>query len=297
MNAQLVERMLDALKLNDSKNPMRGFALAQRLDMDIEAFENLMSQVCDIVPAPINRARIERSDYQGFVYWPTGIVDKSSWEKFTPAKARKNNDALFAGNPIRTETAATSTPVATATAERPAIQFNAEEYSEKPMAYRVLKLIEANPGHTDREIQIALGLAFSINSFLKTYTDHVDYGDHQGKRTYTLTKPVHEFYGTRKRGTKPGALNTVSAALSIEPTDHQVERLAVAIEQISKPIAVGEEAEIETGLPFRCAYTSDACLMFFLQGEVEPIELTPAETTTVIDFISDRIMPIAVEIV
>lgn len=88
-----------------------------------------------------------------------------------------------------------------------------------------------------------------------------------------------------------------SAALKIEQTDQQVERLATAIEEISKPIAVSEEAEIETGLPFRCAYTSDGCLMFYLEGEVEPIELNPTDTMTVIEFISDRIMPIAVEIV
>ncbi len=306
MNAQLIEKMLAALKLNDSKHPMKGFALAQRLEMDIQAFENLMNQVCDLVPAPINRARIERSDYQGYVYWPTGVVDKASWEKFTPAKPRKNNDELFANQPALTAAVNIAQPTASA-AERPAIQLGDQDYSDKNMAYRVLKLIEANPGHTDSEIRAALRLAYSINGYLKTYKKHIEYGDYNGVRTYTLTKPVDEIYGTARRGPKPGELHIPvfgedtsqlkTAALSIEPTDHEVERLATAIEQISKPVAIGEDAEIETGLPFRCAYTNDGCLMLFLEGEVDPIELNPNETMTVIEFISDRIMPISVEIV
>lgn len=310
-----IDTIIKALGRVNSKAPMKDIQLAEKLSMGMEEFASLMDQVCNILPAPVNRAYTQIAEnkvkgiqaFTGYVYWPTGVVDKANWEKFTPAKPRKNNDALFANKPAATAAVNIAQPTVQAATERPAIQLSKQDYSDKNMAYRVLKLIETNPGHTDGEIRAALNLEYSINGFLKTYKDHIEFGEYNGKRTYTLTKPVDEFYGTARRGPKPGELHIPvfgekdrqlkTAALSIEPTDQEVERLATAIEQISKPVAIGEDAEIETGLPFRCAYTNDGCLMFFLEGEVDPIELNPNETMTVIEFISDRIMPISVEIV
>lgn len=315
-----IDNILFYLRNSDSKKPMKAETLAAKLQLSMERFEEIMNVICNIVPAPVNRAYREVTEniqkkipaFKGYVYWPTGVIDKAHWKDFKPASAKP------AAQPIRTEKSIPK--VSTDTYETPVFGQPtisdapaAPDYSDKPKAYQILKYIEAHPGCTNREIMLALNMDpyIAINPYIKPYSDFVRI-DHpaEGPRVFTLTIPVDSFYVDKNKAVpkQPGANNEVTPIpqqpqensakndLEAKTVPHDVKEMGSAQPKSDSEIY---QTQMEHDHPalneparFRFAFTNDGCLMLMTFGQL-PVELNRHETQLLMSFLDDQFMRVA----
>lgn len=235
-----IDNILFYLRNSDSKKPMKAETLAAKLQLSMERFEEIMNVICNIVPAPVNRAYKKVAEnvkeqipaFEGYVYWPTGVVEKAKRQHIVlsqPKPANQTQAYLESVKKVSADTYETyETPVFgqtpavdTVVAEiekvidTPAAVTDAPaspDYSDKPKAYQMLKYIEAHPGCTNREIMLALNMDpyIAINAYIKPYSDFVRIDNPaQGPRVFTLTIPVDSFYVDKRKAVpkQPGAKN------------------------------------------------------------------------------------------
>lgn len=224
-----IDDILFYLRDSDSKKPMQAEKLAAKLEVSMPRFEEMMNIICNIVPAPVNRAYREVTEnieknikaFKGYVYWPTGVIDKAHWKDFKPASSKP------AAQPIRTEKSIPKvsadtyeTPVfgqthavETAVAEIEKIidaptdkgtAYAVHDYSGKSKAYQILKFIEANPAATTKLLSDLVGTA-DIGNYVKSYSERglvVCGKNEHGKRTWSLKDgwTAEQVYDTRKGG-------------------------------------------------------------------------------------------------
>ncbi|MDF0377663.1 hypothetical protein [Methylophilus sp. YYY-1] len=316
-----IDNILFYLRNSDSKKPMKAETLAAKLELSMERFEEIMNVICNIVPAPVNRAYREVTEniqkkipaFKGYVYWPTGVIDKAHWKDFKPASAKP------AAQPIRTEKSIPK--VSTDTYETPVFGQPtisdapaAPDYSDKPKAYQILKYIEANPGTTSKPIENLLRLTSAIKPYIKGYLDReevIDANSENG-RIYRVTKPVDEFYRHCKvaENKQPGAKDAATpipqqpqettATDTVDAQGHEVESSGFAADQASQTFTDSRENEIhqtqvehdhpvvDEPARYRFAYTNDGCLMLMTFGQL-PIELNRHETQLLISFLDDQL--------
>ena len=89
-----IESILQALQDITSKSPMRELELCEKLNLEWDEFTNLMDEILLLHPSPVGRMFNIKGNFAGYVYWPTGIVDKGNWKNFTPAKSKKAQELL-----------------------------------------------------------------------------------------------------------------------------------------------------------------------------------------------------------
>lgn len=298
-----IDNILYALRNTDSKQPMMAEALAKMLDVSIARFEEMMNVICNLVPAPVNRAYTEKADFKGYVYWPTGIVDKAHWKDFKPASSKP------AAQPIRTEnsiqkvsTDTYETPVFITKEATDPIADAEPDYSDKPKAYRILKFIESSPGSTSRDIQNAIGLPGPIDGYISPYLEHIEILPKTGGRVFTLKKPVDEFYNHRKVAEKKqtGAKDNEAKPIHKQPQEttakSALDAQAPAAEPQRDAVHEVQTATVETNQPevgndhpaakVRFAITSDRH-MILMGLAAEDIELTEADSHALIKFCGD----------
>lgn len=266
-----IDDILFYLRDSDSKKPMQAETLAAKLEVSMPRFEEMMNIICDIVPAPVNRAykevsenkELNRPAFKGYVYWPTGVVEKAKRQHISlssPKPARQPIRTEISTQKVLPDTYETpvfgQTPaVETAVAEikkiidTPAEEISAStspDYSDKPKAYQILKYIEANPWKTNREIQRALDLKASIDGYISPYLAHIEIdkieiGELMGMRIFKVMKPVDEFYGVRKPYTKKqpaGASKDEAKPIPQQPEETTAQSALDAQAPAAEPVRV-----------------------------------------------------------
>jgi hypothetical protein len=308
-----IDDILFILRNSDSKNPMSADVLAEKLEMTPNRFEEVMDIICNIVPAPVNRAykevtqniQLKRKAFKGYVYWPTGVVDKAHWKDFKPASSKP------AGQPVRTElsTKKVSADIYETPVFGQPLITPVPDYSGKPKAYQILKAIEANPGATTKQLSDSVGTA-DIGNYVKAYLERglvVRGKNEDGKSTWSLKDgwSADQVYETRKGGSnhiqQPGAAKneaTSNPKPSPETNDDRagmsqvlaasVEK-ADAVEQVQEARVQLNQAEVGNDHPaakVRFAITSDKHII--LMGlTAEDIELTEHDSHVLIQFCGD----------
>lgn len=310
-----IDDILFYLRDSDSKKPMQAETLAAKLQVSMKRFEEMMNIICNIVPAPVNRAYREVTEnieknipaFKGYVYWPTGVIDKAHWKDFKPASSKP------AAQPIRTENSISK--VSNDTYETPVFgqpTTNApveDDYSDKPKAYQILKFIEAHPGTESLPIQQALKLTSSIKPYISGYLDRgeVIVSIENNVNEYTVTKPVDDFYRPHKPYEKKsaGANNEATPipkqpqeTTTTGPMDAQApaaEPQGTDVHQVQKTATENNQTQVDDdhsglGKPsrYRYAYTNDCCLILMTSGQL-PIELNRHETQVLISFLDDQL--------
>lgn len=328
-----IDDILFYLRDSDSKKPMQAEKLAAKLEVSMPRFEEMMNIICNIVPAPVNRAYREVTEnieknikaFKGYVYWPTGVIDKAHWKDFKPASSKP-----AAQPPIRTEnsipkvsadtyetpvfiTKEATDPIADdmvhEIANTPALVTVAAaepDYSDKPKAYRILKFIESFPGSTSRDIQNAIGLPGPIDGYISPYLEHIEILPKTGGRVFTLKKPVDEFYNHRKVAEKkqlgapknevseiPQQPQETTATGAVDAQPSQDEPKGAAVPEVSEQQnhqaeVVSNRAAEDEPARYRFAYTNDGCLMLMTFGHL-PVELNRHETQLLISFLDDQL--------
>lgn len=225
-----IDDILFYLRDSDSKKPMAAETLAAKLEVSMKRFEEMMNIICDIVPAPVNRAyrevpeNIEKNikGFKGYVYWPTGVIDKAHWKDFKPASSKpaalppirtENSIPKVSADTYETPVFGQTHAVETAVAEIEKIidaptdkgtAYAVHDYSGKSKAYQILKFIEANPAATTKLLSDLVGTA-DIGNYVKSYSERglvVCGKNEHGKRTWSLKDgwTAEQVYDTRKGG-------------------------------------------------------------------------------------------------
>lgn len=172
--------------------------------------------------------------------------------------------------------------------------------TDKPKSHRMLEYIAAHPNCTMANIRSALREKSLSEASIPSYIErgHVLTGRNQDdKRTYRLADGITVQGAIETRYAKPATEPLKRAVLT--PQMQVPSFLNAPALEVTKPTLVdhvNQEVNQPTAInAFRVAYTNDGCLILMgLNDYGMPIELTPAQTNEVIEFISEQITPIAV---
>lgn len=303
-----IDDILFYLRDSDSKKPMQAEKLAAKLEVSMPRFEEMMNIICNIVPAPVNRAYREVTEnieknikaFKGYVYWPTGVIDKAHWKDFKPASSKPAAQPIRTENSIQKVSADTyETPVfgQTTTTDAPA----APDYSDKPKAYQILKYIEAHPGCSSKPIEKLLRLKAAIRPYILGYLDRgevIQFEDDLGV-TFKVSKPVDEFYHHRKVVEKkqqgepknevtpiPQQPEETTAQSVLDAQAPAAEPVRVAMPEVQENATQNHQDEVVHDHPsdsVRFAFTNDKCLLL-LGIQYVPICFSASQTKELFDF-------------
>lgn len=161
------------------------------------------------------------------------------------------------------------------------------ENEPKTNNYKMLKFISLNPNCSAKDIEKGTGCAAKnignyLSAYIKDGTVSVDKRSRQF--LYKLTKPLNEAY----QGVGHRAIQKKTSIDDASPADWDALKKSVApvpAEPVQKPQQAKQEAK--TIDKFRCAYTSDGCLILMdLNDYGLPLELNASQTLKLTKFLA-----------
>jgi hypothetical protein len=248
-----IDDILFFLRNSDSKKPMTADMLAAKLEMTTKRFEEVMDIICNIVPAPVNRAYKEVTEnvekqipaFKGYVYWPTGVVEKAKRQHINlsspkpaqqvPLRTEISTEKVSIdtyeppvfGQSSTTDEAVTEIEKIIDSQKQAPVIATVPDYSDKPKAYQIFKFIEVNPGATTKQLSDSVGTA-DIGNYVKSYLKRglvVCGKNEDGKRTWSLKEgfSADQVYETRKGGSnhiqQPGEAQHEATPIHEQPQE------------------------------------------------------------------------------
>jgi len=170
-----------------------------------------------------------------------------------------------------------------------------------------LALIKKQPGITGGELDVAMGVtgvcAYIKHEIARSEVITMPVPDGRGRMFYMAEDAPKDTAKVEPSRVRAPELQTkavenmadLATTLLEAPLDAPVIDIDKVYESLSipKPTPIAPKVAEQATKPFRVAYTNDGCLMLFgLNDYGMPIELNPAQTKDVVEFLSEQVMPI-----